>query len=99
MTLKEKLHPRNFSDISPMMSAIVGCILGEKYTDPQITHLYATSDGFVLAQHSNDIGANDFIGTHSDLKRNWETLLDAARLSANERRQAGNLYQLAIMLH
>jgi hypothetical protein len=43
--------------------------------------LVIISDGFVLAEHVGEVGANDFIGEESDLFRNWNALLDAAGLS------------------
>ena len=84
LTLQQKLHPARFSDMSPQMAAIVGCIIGIPCIDPSLTSMHITSDGFVLATAEGDIGANDFIGSADDLDRNWENLLVAAGLSEDE---------------
>ena len=88
-TLIEKLHPRRFPNMSGKMAAIVGHILGIEVTDPVIDALFVTSDGFVLAQHVGDCGANDFIGAYAELRSNWVRLLNATcDLTPGERHQA-----------
>ena len=90
---KEKLNPARFEGMTSKMAAIVGYICDETCTDPAINELVVTSDGFVLAEHVGEVGANDFIGQESDLLRNWNALLDAAGLSPEERTQAEAAYQ------
>jgi hypothetical protein len=51
-----------------------------------------TSDNFVMGQVKGDIGMNHFIGTESDLARNWKELLDCAGLGHDERALAVKLY-------
>lgn len=46
-TLIEKLRPDRFSAMSGKMAAIVGYILDERFSDPAISELVVTSDGFV----------------------------------------------------
>ena len=92
-TWKEKLHPERFQGMSPKMAAIVGYVCDEKFTNPAITELVITSDGFLLATHEGDIGCNDMLGGESDLKRNWHNLLDAAGLTPEERQEAESAYQ------
>ena len=48
--LIEKLRPDRFTAMSGRMAAIVGYILDERFSDPAISELVVTSDGFVLAQ-------------------------------------------------
>ena len=85
----EKLHPRRFPNMSGKMAAIVGHILDIEVTDPVIDGLFVTSDGFVLAQHADDSGANEFIGSYTDLRSNWVRLLNATYdLTPSERHQA-----------
>jgi hypothetical protein len=91
--LKKKLFPGRFSDMSGKMAAIVGYILGETYTNPSITDMAITSDGFVMAQQSGDIGMNDMIGDVSDLRRNWDNLLSAAGLEPQEKQEAAALFK------
>lgn len=95
-TLKAKLHPQRFSAMSGKMAAIVGCILGESYTDPAIAALMVTTDGHVLAMQAGDIGFNEHLGGVADLERNWRALLDAADLDTEERREAEQLFRQAV---
>lgn len=89
--LIEKLRPERFTEMSGKMAAIVGYILGERFTDPAISELVVTSDGFVLAQSEGEVGANDLIGTEADLNRNLLDLIGAAGLTDEEAREFGRL--------
>lgn len=73
------------------MAAIVGYILEERFSDPAISELVVTSDGFVLAQTEGEVGANDMIGEEGDLNRNLLSLIEAAGLSEEEIREFGRL--------
>ncbi len=86
-TLIEKLRPDRFSAMSGKMAAIVGYIFDERFSDPAISELVVTSDGFVLAQSEGEVGANDMIGEERDLNRNLLTLIEAAGLSDEEIRE------------
>ncbi len=44
-----------------------------------ISELVATPDGFVLAQHEGEVGANEMIGVGVDLNRNLLTLIEVLR--------------------
>ncbi len=77
--------------MSGKMAAIVGYILDERFSDPAISELVVTSDGFVLAQSEGEVGANDLIGTETDLNRNLLDLITAAGLSAAEIHEFGRL--------
>jgi len=98
-TVQQKLNPRRFSDMSPKMAAIVGFVVGKKYTRPGIASMYVTSDGFVIARPSVESGGTShagheqFIGTLSQLEDNWERLLDATELTIQERAVAERLFQ------
>jgi hypothetical protein len=37
--LRKKLNPYRFAGMSPFMAAVVGFVLGEAYTDPQIAEI------------------------------------------------------------
>jgi hypothetical protein len=78
VTLADKLHPERFSAMSGKMAAIVGFILSESWTEPEITALSVTSDGFVLTDA-------EFFGEASDLDRNLLNLLIAAEVTPEER--------------
>jgi hypothetical protein len=96
-TLVRKLHPSRYPGMSGLMAAIVGCILGRQFTEPAIAGLVLTCDGYVLAWHGDDIGCNQFIGSRSDLERNWEGLLDVAGLTDDERQLAECKYRQHIV--
>lgn len=89
--LIEKLRPDRFTAMSGKMAAVVGYILDERFTDPAISELVVTSDGFVLAQSEGEVGANDLIGSEADLNRNLLDLITAAGLSDDEAREFGRL--------
>ena len=76
-----KLRPERFTAMSGKMAAIVGYILEERFSDPAISELVVTSDGFVLAQPEGEVGANEMIGSEADLNRNLLDLIEAAGLT------------------
>lgn len=91
-TLKVKLNPRRFDGMSPFMAAIVGYVLGESFTTPDIAELTVSeSESLVYIRQS---GAAGFDGIESldDLRNNWNRLLDAAGLTAEERKEAVSLF-------
>lgn len=57
--LVDKLRPDRFTAMSGKMAAIVGYILDERFSDPAISELVVTSDGFVLAQTEGEVGATE----------------------------------------
>jgi hypothetical protein len=65
--------------------------LEEHFSDTAISELVVTSDGFVLAQHEGEVGANEMIGEEADLNRNLLTLIEAAGLTEDEVREFGRL--------
>ena len=94
--LPNKLHPSRFPGMSAKMIAVVGCILGEDWTEPTIAELVITSDGFVLARNAGHVGFNAFIGSATDLQRNWDNLLNVAGLTGEEQREANYRFQEAV---
>jgi len=89
--LIDKLRPDRFTAMSGKMAAIVGYIVDERFSEPAISEMVVTSDGFVLAQTEGEVGANDLIGEEADLNRNLLTLIEAAGLSEDEIREFGRL--------
>lgn len=91
-TLAQKLHPDRYSEMSPMMAAIVAYVLGESWTSPQITELTVSeSEDLVYIRKSDSVGF-DGIQSLTDLRNNWNRLLDAAGLTQEERREAVRLF-------
>jgi hypothetical protein len=89
--LVAKLRPDRFTAMSGRMAAIVGYILDEPFSDPAISELVVTSDGFVLAQTAGEVGANEMLGSEVDLNRNLLDLIEAAGLSEEETSEFGRL--------
>ena len=91
-TLKAKLMPTRFDGMSPLMAAIVGYVIGEAYTTPEIAEMtVGESDNLVYIRKAGAIG---FVGIQSleDLRDNWNRLLDAAGLTPEERKEAVALF-------
>lgn len=91
-TLTEKLHPARFSEMSPLMAAIVGFVLGESFTEPTIAEIAISEQESRV--YIRQEGASGFEGIQSldDLRHNWNQLLDAAELTDDERRKAVRLF-------
>lgn len=92
-TLLGKLHPRNFTGMSGKWVAILGCILDQHFTNPQIVGLIITkSDGMLMGMHEGDCGYNEFLGTGKQLRDNWVRYLNTAQLTPAEREEAEAIY-------
>ncbi|NOT00468.1 MAG: hypothetical protein HOP29_07550 [Phycisphaerales bacterium] len=95
-TLAQKLHPDRFTEMSPFMAAIVGYVLGETLTDPAIAEITVSeSEDLVYVRKAGGVG---FSGVQSltDLRNNWNHLLDAAGLTPDERREAMRLFMARV---
>lgn len=92
-SLVAKLDPRRFTAMSDKTAAIVGYIIDKKFTEPEINDIAVTSDGFVLAQLSGDIGHNMFIGEYREVERNWDRLIHIADLTPEEMSEAKRLFR------
>lgn len=90
--LKAKLNPRRFPGMSPFMAAVVGYVLGESYTDPEIAEIAVSeSEGLVYIRQAGAVGF-DGMQSLDDLRENWNRLLDAAGLAPDERREGVRLF-------
>lgn len=91
-SLKRKLHPGRFTEMSPLMAAILGYVLGESFTNPEIAEIAVSeSEGIVYIRKVGGVG---FEGLQSleDLRNNWNRLMNAAGLTAEERKEAVRLF-------
>jgi hypothetical protein len=59
--LVEKSRPDRFTAMSGKMAAIVGYALNEGFTDPAISELVVTSDGFVAGSTDGSPHVTDFL--------------------------------------
>ena len=89
-TVHQLLSPSRFPGMSPKMASIVGYILEEKFTNPELLELCITSDGYL----NDPVGG--FMGDASDLERNWKNLLDVAGLNPKQRIEAQLMYKTRI---
>lgn len=91
-TLHQKLNPSRFPGMSPFMAAIIGYVLGKSFTTPAIAEIAVSeNENLVYVRKEGAIGF-DGIQSLEDLRNNWNRLLDAAGLTANERREAVELF-------
>mgnify|MGYP001290681147 CR=1 FL=1 len=91
-TLTTKLDPTRFPNMSPLMAAVVGYVLGESFTNPEIAEMVVSeTENLVYFRKAGDTG---FEGIQSleDLRNNWNRLLDAAGLTPEERQEAVALF-------
>lgn len=96
IALTQKLHPNRFPGMSTAMAAIVGFVIGERFTQPAIAEIVVTSDGLVLARTDGEASETHFIGTYADVLRNWLRLIAVAGLSASELTEAQALFAAKI---
>lgn len=94
--LASKLRPSRFSDMSPFMAAIVGYVLGESFTTPEIAEVAVSeAENLVYIRQAGAVGFNG-IQSLEDLRNNWNRLLDVASLTADERRKVVELFNARV---
>lgn len=96
-SLAKKLHPKCFTEISPLMTAIVAFVLNESWTSPQIAEVAVSeTEDLVYIRKEGAVGF-DGLQSLTDLRNNWNRLLDAAGLTADERREAVQLFNSKVI--
>ncbi len=95
-SLAEKLHPNRFTEMSPFMTAIVGYVLGESWTDPPIAEITVSETEDLVYIRKADAAGFDGVQSLTDLRNNWNRLLDAAGLTSEERREAVRLFRAKV---
>jgi len=94
--LIRKLNPSRFPGMSPFMAAIVGFVLGESFTNPEIAEITVSeSENLVYVRKVGGVGF-DGIESLEDLRNNWNRLIDVAGLTPEERRKAVDLFKSRI---
>ncbi len=90
--LTNKLNPARFPGMSPLMAAVVGYVLGESFTEPEIAEITVSeAEGIVYFRKAGAVGF-DGLQSLEDLRNNWNRLLDVAGLTPEERRDAVHLF-------
>lgn len=86
-SLRSKLNPHRYPNMSPQMGAIMGFLLEREYTTPPLTDLAVTADGSVIgwpADADGGPGHSLHLGHSTDLCANLRRLGMAADLDAEE---------------
>ena len=74
------------------MAAVVGYVMGESFTDPEIVEITVSeAEGIVYFRKAGAVGF-DGLQSLEDLRNNWNRLLDVAGLTPDERRDAVHLF-------
>ena len=87
-TLAEKLRPNRFTEMSPFMAAVVAYVFGESWTDPPIAEITVSETEDLVYIRKAGAAGFDGVQNLTDLRNNWNRLLDAAGLTLDERREA-----------
>lgn len=78
------------------MPAVVGYVLGKSFTDPEIAELTVSeSENLVYVRQVCAVGF-DGIESLEDLRNNWNQLLDVAGLTADERKEAVQIFRARV---
>jgi hypothetical protein len=78
--------------MSPMMAAVVGFVVGEHYTNPEIAEINVSeSENIVYIRKAGAVGF-DGLQSLEDMRNNWNRLLDVAGLTTDERKEAVELF-------
>lgn len=84
--------------MSPFMAAIAGYVLGESWTNPAIAEITVSeADDLVYVPKAGGVGF-DGVQSLTDLRNNWNRLLDAADLTPEERREAVPLFNQRVAI-
>ena len=94
--LRSKLRPSRFPGMSPLMAAIVGFVLGESFTNPEIAEIAVSeTEGIVYFRKAGAVGF-DGLQSLDDLRENWNRLLDVAGLDTEERHEAVQMFRTKV---
>lgn len=82
--------------MSPFMAAVVGYVLGESFTDPEIAEIAVSeTENLVYIRKAGAVGF-DGLQSLEDLRKNWNHLMDAAGLTREERKLAVELFRAKV---
>jgi hypothetical protein len=76
--IAEKLRPARFPNVSGKMFACLGALLNQKWSEPRLASIVATTDGMLLGRAEGDIGFNEMIGVFADFSRNVQGMVESA---------------------
>ena len=93
--LVEALHPTQVKT-SGRFTAVLGFILDQDWSEPRITALTVTSDGFAMVATSEDSLMNQFLTEASNIERDLVAIAKVAELSDNETQALMAIYHARI---
>ena len=96
IALTKKLHPNRFPGLSITMSAIVGFLVEEAFTEPAIADIIIIPQGLVIARTAGEASTVHILGAYTERLRNWRALLAAAGLTPSELVEAQSLFAAKI---
>jgi len=70
--------------VSDHFQAILGCLIGEKWTQPLLVEMVITSDGHLLGRCEGEANYKAFLGSSDDLLRNLHGIAPVAELDGDE---------------
>jgi len=70
--------------VSPFFKAILGWMVGEKWTSPAIEDIAVTVDGYFTIKEEGHLGFDRFGGNVGDLVRNVQGVAEVAELDERE---------------
>ena len=70
--------------VSTHFQAILGCLLGEDWTSPQLTEMVITPDGHLLGRCDGEAAFKAFLGASEDLIKNIHGVAPVAELDGDE---------------
>jgi hypothetical protein len=57
---------------------VLGALLNQKWSEPRLASIVATTDGMLLGRAEGDIGFNEMIGDFADFSRNVRGMVESA---------------------
>jgi hypothetical protein len=80
----ERARKRRSVETSGMFTAILGCLLGEDWSEPRIEELRLTPDRCLLSRVEGEASFKAFLGAEADLIRNVHGIAEVAGLDGDE---------------
>ena len=71
-------------EVSPHFQAMLGCLLGEDWTNPRLVEMQITPDGHLLGRCEGQAGFSTFLGASEALIRNVHGVAPVAGLDGDE---------------
>lgn len=70
--------------VSDHFQAILGCLVGEDWTTPQLVEMVITPDGHLLGRCDGEAGFRAFLSAAADLLENVHGVAEGAELDGDE---------------